>query len=95
MEGEAGFTADESQGGKDDSDEVCEPLPQPTSLQETLGSSQQCSPLRSYNLSSPRTRPATPPTIPCSRDLWRTSKVTYQEPEAPQLTDTQSCNRPS
>lgn len=59
-----GSQRDDSQGVKDDSDDVHEPPLQPTSLQETLGSSQQCSALRGYILSSPRTRPATPPTRP-------------------------------
>lgn len=54
MKERLGSQRDDCQGGQDDSDNVPEPPPQPTSLRETLGSSQQCSALRGYILSSPK-----------------------------------------
>lgn len=68
-----GSQQDDCQGGQDDSDNVPEPPPQPTSLRETLGSSQQCSALRGYILSSPKNQACHTTHQTCSAVLSRHS----------------------
>lgn len=94
---------DDSQEGKDDSDDVPEPPPQPTSLQETLGSSQQCSTLRGYILSSPKNQACHTPPQTCSAVLSRhylqqkplqgKQRHIAQSPTAHRYPE--SCNQPS